>query len=169
MCYLATLPSLRYENSKHMCEQKSAGIIFLLIFVQDTILVFLAKKFLLMCKSSLFVTTTIAWKVLAQLCFSTISIKCDSHDPKPSPFWLHQHIFANTFPNLQSFSEEIIPLTWPLANVVWKGNSFETYNGYQFSHKLFCAKKKLQFDWSGSSAASCWALELKFLGLIQSN
>ena len=89
-------------------------------------LVFLATKFLLVCKSCVFVTTTIAWKVLAQLCFSTISIRCDSHDPKPSPFWLHRHIFANTFPNLQSFSEEIIPLTWPLANAVWKGNSFET-------------------------------------------
>ena len=56
-----------YENSKHMCEQKYTGIIFYRYLFMIQFGIFLATKFLPMCKSCVFVTTTIAWKVLAQL------------------------------------------------------------------------------------------------------
>ena len=125
---------------KHMCEQNLLVLFFTVIFVHDTIWYIFSNFFAEVKK--LYIVTNIAWKVLAQLCFSTISIRCDSHDPKPSPFWLHRHIFANTFPNLQFFSEEVIPLlTWPLPNALWKGNSFEIYNGCQFSHDCFVQKR----------------------------
>ena len=37
--------------------------------------------------------------------------------------------------------KEIIPLAWPLATALYKGNSLEIYNERQFSIELFFVKK----------------------------